>query len=533
MPNRSLQIGLRYSLRAISCPVGHVFFFRDHGVCDLCVVKASWTYIPVELLDRVKQLSVQCVGDAQTMLRDCRLVNHHWSTWATTAVTFLQPTGRSVRFVSQKLKTVFSSVTSLKLDGCSDFDEIGVLRDVACVTRLDLMKCGSFAGQPGRSLGLITQLKHLDLTCCSMDDESLRAISPLTSLTFLSLERCHGVTDNGLKGVASLEELQYLTLRGWSRELYNRRERMGVGDVGIGGLTTLSNIQHLDLCGCVSVTNAGLRSVGALYSLQELILKNCYMLADDGFCEVTRLTRLRLLNATKCVRITQEGLGKLSTSLRHLDLTDCISVANVGFISGLTLLTYLDLKGLVKMSDEGLSGLHTLTSLEYLRLSQCCRVSDGGVSGLSMLTSLKHLDLRDCHSITNLHLEGPLPRPQTLARRRRPLSALTSLTHLSLHACSRLSDGGVAEFAQCTSLTYLDLGYCTSLSNESLRAVGGMSLLKSLNLVGCSCIYGDGFRELMTVTGLRELTLGRSLKLDDPVVHFLAAQTAMERLNFR
>ncbi|CAD7701086.1 unnamed protein product [Ostreobium quekettii] len=480
---------------------------------------STWAYIPAELLYRILAHFVGAPGQ-HAILAACRLVNCHWSLWATGSTTSLAPRGVPLSFVVSELPRIFSNIASLKLGAVSSLKgpSLHALSGVTALTALDLSKCSlGPSTEWGPSLGALTRLLRLDLRGCQLSDEGLAAMGPLVGLTFLSLRECRGVGDKGLRAVAGLSALQHLDLRGWPRLSANRWWRKGVGDTGVAALGGLRDIRHLDLFGCSSVTDTGIRDLGTAATLEELIVQRCDKMSDFGLAGLSSLSRLATLDMSQCPKVTQWGLKELCVSLRRLDLSDCVAVSSASFLSALTRLVHLDMSGLASLEDDSLTALSCLQDLRILCLARC-GVSDAGLVGLTAMSRLTHLDLGGCARVVDL---GP-PGPPPLANPR-------SLSHLNLAGCGSLRDRGLARLAPCGGLTHLDLANCSSVSGEGLGALAMLTALRQLNLVGCTGIFGDDdFEQLTALSELRRLGLRCGIKLGRAVSRFLASRPGLQ-----
>lgn len=111
-----------------------------------------------------------------------------------------------------------------------------------------------------------------------VDLASMHEIGRLTTLTRLCLGGCSElVTDQGLKGLASLTALTRLSL---DAPPYSK---LGVTDAGLVGATIPSmwSLTHLDLRECAGVTLVH-SELGCLTNLTYLDLWGCYGVSDEG-----------------------------------------------------------------------------------------------------------------------------------------------------------------------------------------------------------------------------------------------------------
>ncbi len=146
------------------------------------------------------------------------------------------------------------------------------------------------------------------------------------------------------------------------------------------------NIVSLNLFGCTSITDEGLKHVKRLTRLTSLNLGSCQQITDDGLVHLRGLTQLTFLGLNSCQRITDTGIGHLNTltNLRTLRLSGCSQITNAGLIhlKGFTHLTSLGLGGCPQIDDEGLKHLMELTEMTSLDLFGCSQITLEGKQSL-------------------------------------------------------------------------------------------------------------------------------------------------------
>ena len=100
----------------------------------------------MELLDGVKamlELSESSDGETEHIMKNFRLVNGHWSSWATSATTMLRPSGNCIPLweLVEMAPRTFINLKSLHLDRVyliADDDELRILCRLHNLKRLDL-----------------------------------------------------------------------------------------------------------------------------------------------------------------------------------------------------------------------------------------------------------------------------------------------------------------------------------------------------------------------------------------------------------
>ncbi|VDO01359.1 unnamed protein product [Rodentolepis nana] len=93
----------------------------------------------------------------------------------------------------------------------------------------------------------------------------------------------------------------------------------------IGG--SLNQLEYLSLDRCASITNEGLRSLNGLLNLQVLTLRWCSLLTDEGLLDILKLKRLRFLSLAGCKGFTTNGLQTL-TAMKNLHKLEITNISN-------------------------------------------------------------------------------------------------------------------------------------------------------------------------------------------------------------
>ena len=92
-------------------------------------------------------------------------------------------------------------------------------------------------------------------------------------------------------------------------------DQPGLTDVGLRGLASLASLQSLNLSSCRAITDAGLEYVSRLGSLQSLDLSYCSAITDAGLESVSRLGSLQSLDLSYCDAITLAGAARLQAAV--------------------------------------------------------------------------------------------------------------------------------------------------------------------------------------------------------------------------
>jgi len=233
----------------------------------------------------------------------------------------------------------------------------------------------------------------------------------------------------------------------------------------VWALGSLKELTSLELRGCSSMTEDGVRSLGRLSALMSLNLESCTQVTDEEVRALTCLTGLKKLDLDSCNRVTDQGVCALTSlsALTSLNLGDCEKVSDEGVraLAGLTGLRNLDLGGCSKVTDSGVKSLSSLSGLTSLDLTCCDEVTDEGVRVLARHSTLTSLNLACCSRVTDVGLQA--------------LSCLSVLNSVDLGDCDKVTDAGVSRLGRLPALTYLYLGGCSGLTDEGVSALGKLS----------------------------------------------------------
>jgi hypothetical protein len=209
-----------------------------------------------------------------------------------------------------------------------------------------------------KKLAAFRRLRYLWLDSPEVTDEGLKYLADLDELELLHLGG--KVTDAGLKHLAGLKKLRSLALP------------KNVTGEGLKHLTSLKQLVNLDLAG-TELNDEGLKAVGELKNLEVLNI-NFTKVTDDGLQHLAGLNNLRVLDIG-ANRITDKGMKALAalTELRRLTMD---GITQPG------------------MTGAGLGDLAPLQKLEGLNVSSIPHMRAASLEKLSVLKSLKWVDAR-------------------------------------------------------------------------------------------------------------------------------------------
>lgn len=334
-------------------------------------------------------------------------------------------------------------------------------------------------------------LRLMDLPV-GVRDADLERISGLSRIAELELHRTR-VTDEGLKVIATLPDLQLLKLSG-----------LPISDDGLRHLLPLRKLRSLQLSQ-TRVSDAGLKTVAGFSDLEELRLASL-PITDSGVKSLASLTKLRIVHLDR-TEIGSEAIEFLRgrTELEELLIFDTkVDDRGLGMLEECSNLRNLSFSN-TSTTDAGLRMLDGLKKLEQLQLSQTAVTQRGlghllshpQLTGIKidarMLTPYSIDILEKLPKLAVLHVEDAGQSqfdPKALKR----LDALPSLVNLVLPRA--LDDAGAAELEDLTRLEVLTIPDA-KITDKGLESIGKLANLRSLWINGAN-VSPEAVRVLKT-----------------------------------
>ena len=274
-------------------------------------------------------------------------------------------------------------------------------------------------------------------------------------------------TDATLEKLSTQNDITYLSLsnddsRGGIEIGEGQSRRGGITDNGLRHIAKLKNLETL-IMPDTGITDRGLRHLQDMHSLRELWL-DFLPLTDDGVAYLKDLKKLRVLRFFQG-KITDVGMQYIRdmTDLEDLQLGRAeITDKSMPIIGNMTKLKTLDLR--VNVTDKGLEQLKKLKDLNWLCLNQT-KVTDAGMQNLAELTKLEWLMLED----TPVTAKG-------LAK----LSALPSVTTLYLSG-TNINDEAISQIVKLPKLERLKVNQ-TLTTDRGLTRLAQIQSLKEVEV---------------------------------------------------
>ncbi len=334
-----------------------------------------------------------------------------------------------------------------------------------------------------------------------MTDAALERLSQLGQVTALDLSRCRRMTDEGLRHLARMPQLEELRLHDYPggtitdrglevlRHLPELRQfemtwQRGISDTGAANLSVCDKIERVELFG--SPTGDGvIKALRGKFQLRHFTTGK--LVTDAG---------LPLLHDFPVFKTWQGGepefdLMSFRSSPNHLMVDGPFTDAGVAGLAGLdgvfglgffwhvSALTAAGLRTLSRLPNLGFLGcqgelcndaaMEQIASLPRLRMlmAQGTVASDDGFVSLSRSQTIEHIWGREC---PNLHGRGFAA-----------LARMPALKGLAV-SCKNVDDASLAALPEFPALTWLTP---IDVSDEGFRHVGRCARLERLTCMYC------------------------------------------------
>jgi len=420
-----------------------------------------------------------------------------------------------------------------------------------------------------RELGLTT-IK----SASQIGDDDLEIISQLDQITSLNLDGSKRLTDNGVRHLARMPQLQELTLGGQITdhalevlsELHELRVfktfwQGNITDQGLAGLRFCEQLEEVDLLGC----NTGDGAIAALAGKPKLRhFKTGRNVSDDGLALLQQFPAFK----TPAAEEPEYGLMSFSAGPTNLLIDGPFTAAGLKHLHGLDGLVGLsffrhtsrlsgdDLQALGKLSnlvylgcpgqfcdddamrhiavlpslrmlmgqgtvatDEGFRSLSQSQTIEYFWGRECPNLTDSGFIALSRMPKLKGLAV-SCKSVSDAALASlpDFPSLKELLPMEvrddgfRHIGRSEQLESLTLMYCRDTTDVATSHIAGMPNLKKYHAGY-TLITDTSLELLSRINSLEQISFEGCKHLTDAGLPFLTHLPHLRDLSIGGCPKI--------------------
>ena len=158
-------------------------------------------------------------------------------------------------------------------------------------------------------------------------------------------------------------------------------------------------LTSVNLSGCRGLTDEGIKTI-ATSSLVDLSVAMCGLrLTDESVLAVAaNCPSLKRLVIADCKFITDRGLTAIAAgcgSLTELDCSRCPKLTDASVkavVAGCPSLTKLNLRNCKLLSDEAVTAVASLTELHTLRIFGCRKLTNASIEALADCATLTTLD---------------------------------------------------------------------------------------------------------------------------------------------
>ncbi|KAJ7547350.1 hypothetical protein O6H91_08G081800 [Diphasiastrum complanatum] len=177
-------------------------------------------------------------------------------------------------------------------------------------------------------------------------------------------------------------------------------------------------LTSVSLTSCLLISNCSVKNLSFCRSLEKLNLRGCRSIGDEGLKAISGLTKLKVLNLNGS-DVSDSGLRTLGTGITplvSLSLRGCQRITDNGVAVLLTgripqTLEAIDLSYILALTDTAtLSLVRSRMQIAELRLRDCPHIGDTSVIALASMQckgrchggSLRLLDLWNCKGVTKI-----------------------------------------------------------------------------------------------------------------------------------
>jgi hypothetical protein len=407
-----------------------------------------------------------------------------------------------------------------------------------------------------------------------MTDAAMERLPQLDHVTHLNLGGSMRLTDDGLKRLAHMPQLQFLDVGGWKTPITDRGLEslrhlgdlrnfqscwtQGITDAGMANLAFCDRLESVNLLGTQTgdgvinaltgkrnlrrfrtgrlVTDAGLPLLRQFpvfktwqggdirYSLMSAEAEPNHLLLDgpftsDGLASLAGLDGLFALTFFWHVSaLTADGLKQLA-GLPNLGFLGCQNeLCNdeaMRHIAAIPRLRMLMGQGAVA-SDDGFAALSRSQTIEYIWGRECPNLGGRGFTALAAMPALRGMAV-SCKNVDDAALSA-LPRFPAL----RGLAPMDVSDDGFRHVgrcelledlwCMYCRDTGDAATENIAGLSRLKTYYAgaTKITDRSLEILGRMPSLESIEFYECAGVSNAGIAILTGLPRLREITVSGS-----------------------
>jgi uncharacterized protein len=407
------------------------------------------------------------------------------------------------------------------------------------VTSLHLSNSRQVTDEGLRHLARMQQLQNLDLSVTSITDRGLEVLRQLPELRTFRLVHQHGVTDSGVANLAGCEHLELVDLMGTA-----------TGDGAVKALTGKRNLRHFKSGN--DVTDAGLTLFQGFPvfktwqggEISRALLDNAAEpnhllirgpITDDGLANLVALEGLFSLNIDSSEpALTGAGLVHLAHLPNLGSLAFDATDESMPYIAALPHLRFLSCQDTVA-GDDGFVALSRSQTIEQIWGRRCYNLRARGFTALSKMPSLRSLSV-SCKNVDDAGL-STLPDFPSLVELM-PMDVPDDgylhvgkserLESLILMYCRETTDTATEHIAGLPRLMGYFASY-TRITDRTPEILGTMKSLERVEFSSCAGVTSAGVARLARLPRLREVNVSGMPKVSAEIT---VAFPANVRVNY-
>ncbi|MDF2550204.1 MAG: F-box/LRR-repeat protein 3 [Chlamydiales bacterium] len=323
----------------------------------------------------------------------------------------LVPLGRFPPTLIEQLRLLndysLGSLCLEDLPGLIDAQLVQILECLDHLEQITIINCPMLTPEAFSILSKYSDLKKLVIQDCqAADDALLQALAPCKSLSILKLSDGSLITD---EGVIALRDASFVSL-----ELFNAPQ---LTDRSLEVISRFRRLTNFSLSGCERVTDQGLGQMTSL-PLRFLKLEKIRRLTGSFLAEkALPLLEQLVISSNYFNDHAFYVLSLAAPNLQMLQVEDMALITADMFLNHLSRfihLQWLEIKDCGALTSSGFDQLN-LPHLQRLALNSCRQIDETIFSQLSSLPSLHTLILKNIDSLIDVDLPPTRLRIRTLS----------------------------------------------------------------------------------------------------------------------
>jgi hypothetical protein len=393
-------------------------------------------------------------------------------------------------------------VTTVNAHGMMTDDVLGRIADLRQVTKLHLGGCRALTDEGLKHLARMTQLEHLELSEYpggKLGDRGLEVLRHLPNLRVFEMTWQRGITDTGVANLRYCERLERVNLMGTltgDRAIAALQGKPALRSFSTGRLVTDEGLKLLRNFPVFEAPNPDQAETRLLIDGPFTDAGLAGLAGLDGVTELDLFWHVTGMTSNGFAHLA--GLRNLATLGADGKLSDDVALAHIAAIPRLRKLRAQE----AVASDAGFEALGRSRTLEWFWGRVCPNFADRGFLALSRIPTLQGFGV-GCRNVSDAALAA-LPRFPSLVR----------ITPIDF------TDAGFRHVGQCAQLEDLQCMYCRDTTDAATAHIAGLQLKKYY--AGLTQITDVSLEILGRMASLEEIEFFECLGITDAGLPYLA-----------